>query len=531
LRLLLGPLLRHVGATTATVWVQTSGPAEVEVLGATARTFAVCGHHFALVEVTGLTPGSVTPYEVRVNGEPVWPSPGSGLPPSVIRTRGGAGPVRVVFGSCRHAEPDDRRTAAALGVDAMRAYARRMAGLAPEKWPDALLLLGDQVYADDPSPQTRRWLRSRRDTADASQVEVGDFTEYVRLYRDTWSDPESRWLLSTVPTAMIFDDHDVRDDWNTSEAWRRRLTATHWWRPRIRGALASYWVFQHIGNLGPEELAGERTWAAVRDCHGDAWPILRDMADAADREPDTVRWSYRWEINRVRLVMVDSRAGRVVREGSRAMLDDEEFAWVEDAVSADTAQAEHVLVGTSLPWLLAPAIHDVQSANELACARGGRLAERIRQGVDLEHWAAFRDSFDRLGALLRRVATGPDAPATVNVLSGDVHHNYVARARFHGHHGSPVYQLVSSPVHHTVPWYARAAMRLSWLGPVAGAVRRVVRRFGMDDPALSWERVSGPFFGNGLATAEFDGRGAELVIENTRDAGLATVSRLVLAKR
>ncbi|MGW1633884.1 hypothetical protein, partial [Streptomyces anthocyanicus] len=30
---------------------------------------------------------------------------------------------------------------------------------------------------------------------------------------------EVRWLLSTVPSCMIFDDHDVIDDWNTSAAW------------------------------------------------------------------------------------------------------------------------------------------------------------------------------------------------------------------------------------------------------------------------------------------------------------------------
>lgn len=49
-------------------------------------------------------------------------------------------------------------------------------------------------------------------------------TEYEGLYRHTWCDPEIRWILSTVPTATIFDDHDIRDDWNTSAAWRKRAT-------------------------------------------------------------------------------------------------------------------------------------------------------------------------------------------------------------------------------------------------------------------------------------------------------------------
>ena len=58
--LLLGPVLRHVSDTTALVWVQTENAATVEVLGCSARTFAVQGHHYALVTVTGLTPDTVT---------------------------------------------------------------------------------------------------------------------------------------------------------------------------------------------------------------------------------------------------------------------------------------------------------------------------------------------------------------------------------------------------------------------------------------------------------------------------------------
>ena len=204
---------------------------------------------------------------------------------------------------------------------------------------------------------------------------------------------------------------------------------------------------------------------------------------------------------------------------------------MENAVSEDAHQAEHVLIGSSLPWLLAPAIHDVQSANAAACARGSALGERIRQAVDLEHWAAFRDSFDRLATLLRRVAVGPRAPATISVLSGDVHHSYVARADFNGPAGgSPVYQLVCSPVHHSVPWAATALMRAAWNAALAAVVRSVVRRYGVADPSLSWRLLNGPAFGNAVATLVFSGRKAEIVIEKSGPNGrLDPVFRVELA--
>ena len=67
-QIVVGPLLRYVGTTTATVWVETDRAAVVEVLGHEARTFHVLGHHYALVVLEDLEPGSVTPYDVRLDG-------------------------------------------------------------------------------------------------------------------------------------------------------------------------------------------------------------------------------------------------------------------------------------------------------------------------------------------------------------------------------------------------------------------------------------------------------------------------------
>ena len=142
------------------------------------------------------------------------------------------------------------------GVDALWAYAKLLQRGEAE-WPDALLLLGDQVYADEVSPATLEFIRNRRDTREPPGEEIADFEEYTRLYRESWSDPDIRWLLSTVPTAMIFDDHDVNDDWNISWEWVQEMREQPWWDARITGAFMSYWIYQHLGNLSPPELAEE----------------------------------------------------------------------------------------------------------------------------------------------------------------------------------------------------------------------------------------------------------------------------------
>ena len=162
--LILGPVLRHVSETTAVVWVQTEEAADVEVLGCSARTFEVSGFHYALVVVRGLTPDTVTEYQVLVDGEQVWPEADSKFPPSVIRTRGPetTDRLRVVFGSCRYPKTGDDKLDAKLGADALDCYATRLTGLPVDEWPDALLLLGDQVYADELTPDARRNLAGHR---------------------------------------------------------------------------------------------------------------------------------------------------------------------------------------------------------------------------------------------------------------------------------------------------------------------------------------------------------------------------------
>ncbi|MCA1848395.1 MAG: fibronectin type III domain-containing protein, partial [Actinobacteria bacterium] len=160
--LVLGPLLRYAGARDATVWVETDAPCEVEVLveGSSHRshTFEVEGHHYTLVRITGLKPGSSHEYAVALDGERVWPEEGDPFPPPEIRTIAPDGKLTIAFGSCRvsvpHDEPntlkksEDRR---GHEQDALNALALRMRRQSREEWPDALFLLGDQVYADEVS--------------------------------------------------------------------------------------------------------------------------------------------------------------------------------------------------------------------------------------------------------------------------------------------------------------------------------------------------------------------------------------------
>jgi PhoD-like phosphatase len=532
--LVLGPLLRYVGEYEATVWVETDSACEVEVLGHCASTFEVEGHHYALVRLDGLEPGTATPYEVHLDGDCVWPPADSPHPPSVIRTLDRSRPYRLLFGSCRVALPHEppyslRRDEdpRARELDALYTYALRMATRPHEDWPDLVIWLGDQVYADDPSPGTRRFAASRRDVTQPPGEHVADFEEYTHLYLDSWSDPLVRWLLSTVSSAMIFDDHDVHDDWNISEAWVAKMRAKPWWHERIVGALMSYWLYQHLGNLSPRELDEDPVYRRI-DAGEEAGPLVRELAEHADRDVGAARWSFHRDLGGTQLVVVDSRAGRMLDECGRRMLDDAEWEYVERHARGD---CDHLLIATSVPFLLPAGMHHLEQWNERVCSGAwGKLAARvsevIRQALDLEHWAAFDHSFRDLTELERAVAAGERgaAPASVITLSGDVHHAYLYEVGFRrdpsaragaSNARSAVYQAVCSPMRNPLSDLERHAIRLAASRPLTAVARLLGRAAGARDHDIRW-RPTGPrqpWFNNQIATLELDGRRALVQLE------------------
>ena len=526
--LILGPVLRYVDERAATVWVETDVACEVSILDARTRTFHVAGHHYALVHVEGLEPGTATPYEVHLDGARRWPDAApADFPPSVIRTPGEDEPARLAFGSCRvslpHAPPfgvrkdDDER---GREVDALRAMALRMRDTPHEEWPSRLIMLGDQVYADEVSPKVREFIVSRRDLDEPPGEEVADFEEYTRLYWESWSEPVLRWLLSTVATAMIFDDHDVHDDWNISASWLEDMRALPWWDERIVGAFTSYWIYQHIGNLDPDHLHEDEMYDEVCGAE-DGEPLLREFSLRADRETAGTRWSFCRDYGGVRVLIIDSRAGRSFEDGRREMVDDGEWDWICERL---VGGHDHLVIGTSLPFLLGHGLHYVEAWNEAMCegaygAWGKSRGEKIRRALDLEHWAAFGASFERLAQRIAEVGAGEhgEPPASIILLSGDVHHAYLAEVAFPRERAvqSAVYQAVCSPFRNPLNKRERRAIRFACSRAGHAIARALARTAGVDDPSLRWRITDGPWFDNQVATLELHERRAHLRIERT----------------
>ena len=296
---------------------------------------------------------------------------------------------------------------------------------------------------------------------------------------------------------------------------------------RITSALATYWIYQHLGNLSPAELAADPLYAEVIGAD-DAASLLRDFAQEADRRGGGRLWSFSRLLGTTRLVVVDAREGRVLSDGRREMLDDDQWDWLEQELTGDY---DHVLIASTLPVLLAPSLHHLEAWNEAICAgawgtAAARFGERLRRALDLEHWAAFQQSFQRMVALITEVGSGRRgrAPASIVMLGGDVHQAYLETVGFRRPAGvsSAVHQAVCSPFRNQLGQRERKALGVArrsriarWLAP------RLARSAGVPEPDIRWRVLQQPTWRNQLGWLLIENRQIRLIIETTPGAAKA----------
>ena len=300
------------------------------------RTFTVEGHHYALLLVDDLEPGI---------GDAVRRSPrrrarlAAGRRPSASRrphartTSGACGWSSARAGS---AAPQPTSTVAPwpdelvrTGVDALWTYAKLLQRGEAE-WPDALLLLGDQVYADEVSPATLEFIRS------AARHERAAGRADRRL----------RGVHAPLPRVVVGPGHPLaaldradRDDLRRPRRQRRLEHLLELGRGDAREAVVGR--ADHRRLHGVLDLPAHRQPLAARARRGaDARPRRgrrrrrarvcggsRTSGTASRRRaagPTTATSATRGSSS------LDSRAARVLAEGRREMVDEEEWDWIVD---------------------------------------------------------------------------------------------------------------------------------------------------------------------------------------------------------
>ena len=203
------------------------------------------------------------------------------------------------------------------------------------------------------------------------------------------------------------------------------------------------------------------------------------------------------------------------------MVDAAEWSWVRDQVLEPDLPYDHLVLASTLPFLLLPGVHHLEgwdeSISEGAWGRPGKwVGEKLRQALDLEHWAAWRSSFDEVTDLLESVVTTADPPSTVLLLGGDVHCSYTAVAALTDveHPGTAIHQLTMSPFRNDIERVAKAAFTLLNRKGANAAMHRLAKLGKVADVGMSWIVEHGVWFDNGVMSIDLTGRGARLSVDH-----------------
>ncbi len=259
--------------------------------------------------------------------------------------------------------------------------------------------------------------------------------------------PKVARALAHMPSLMIFDDHDITDDWNLSARWEETAYGHPLSRRIIGNALLAYLLCQAWGN-DPTRFA--ELLLPVRELLATASDGWLDCA-AQDQLIDTLfrldGWGYELPTDPP-LVVLDTRTRRWRSERNLSrpsgLMDWEALSEFQQNI----LDKPSVLIVSPAPMFGVKLIEAVQRMFSWA---GQPLL------VDAENWMAHRGAAHVMMNIFRHTRT----PGNYVVLSGDVHYSFVYEVHIRSRDSGPcVWQITSSGVKNEFPrrlldWFDR----------------------------------------------------------------------------
>lgn len=245
--------------------------------------------------------------------------------------------------------------------------------------------------------------------------------------------PKVQRALAHVPCYMIFDDHDVTDDWNLTRAWEEAVYQHPFSKRIIGNALLGYWLCQGWGNA-PQTfthwLSGER--ALVKNQR------IADQDQAITTLLNWQQWHYQLATQPPVLVM-DTRTQRW-RSESKAHKPSGLMDWEQ------LCELQQQLIGKQAVILVSPApifgVKLIETIQKVFASLGGALM------VDAENWMAHKGA----ASVMLNIFRHPKTPPNFIILSGDVHYSFVYQITLKFRRFSPqILQITASGIKNTFP--------------------------------------------------------------------------------
>ena len=230
--------------------------------------------------------------------------------------------------------------------------------------------------------------------------------------------PQVRRALAHIPSYMIFDDHDVTDDWNLTRGWEQEVYGNPLSKRMIGNALIGYLLCQGWGNA-PKKVAP--LIAKVQESMGESG--LNSHDEIIDDLLDFDQWHYRLDTTPP-IEVLDTRTQRWRSESNMnkpsGLMDWEALCDFQHSIIGKKS----VIVVSAAPIYGVKVIEAIQKVFTFF---GKALT------VDAENWMAHKGTANVILNIFRHYKTPPD----FIILSGDVHYSFVYDVRLRFRRNSP----------------------------------------------------------------------------------------------
>ncbi|MCG9640061.1 alkaline phosphatase family protein [Vibrio sp. Isolate34] len=274
--------------------------------------------------------------------------------------------------------------------------------------------------------------------------------------------PQVQRLFAHIPTYMIFDDHDVTDDWNLTVGWEHAVDQNQFATQVIGNGLAAYWMCQGWGNA-PENFNRdfmEQTKQLFSELvsqdvdlsdHSEQTVELADTTETVIGQLEPARhkqyiemldrfeeWHYTINTS-PKVIVLDTRTRRW-RSESRMNKPSGLMDW--EALTEFQHQLinqEKVVIVSAAPMF---GVKFIETLQKMMTTLGKPLV------IDAENWMAHPGSANTLISIFTHTKT----PTNFVVLSGDVHYSFAYDIKLRYRRNSPnIYQITCSGIKNQFP--------------------------------------------------------------------------------
>jgi len=320
-----------------------------------------------------------------------------------------------------------------------------------------------ETFADTTNEKFVKWKEKIRSAMRKELREIASFASTLPLV--------SR-VMANVPCYMIFDDHEITDDWYITQRWKNQVLSKPLGRDIIRNGLMAYAVFQDWGNVPDEYVPigdGAEAASSLTDktkfirlineyCYRVANKLKLDTMASEVIEPMEVllgmgdeasklKWHYDVSTGKATTYVLNTRTSRTYPSLNTppGLISDESFPEQLPEDIADSApftlviSPVPVLGLASFEELIQPLAASVVGLSHSSGTNQGVVAGEIE--FDFEAWSFNVAAFEKLLGKL-------DKYKKVILLSGDVHYGSSAALDYWKGEGaapsSRIVQLTSS---------------------------------------------------------------------------------------